>query len=164
MRAKWQVSLNQFCKAVLHPQMPQSIPVNIGQQGGVAGPSHMAQCLLILHPAVTRSVPGSGGFSCPQFACLRPLPCNPGVPKPTASASLHPSDGTSVEPALSKSLIGTRLAGPFFPYDLSIGPVPSCLILIELDTEMPVERKECAGLAAPFPSCFTAARFGLTQP
>lgn len=95
-RAKWPVCLNQLCKAVLHPQVPQSIPVNVGQQGGVAGPSHVAQCLLILHPAVTRSVSGSGGFSCPQFPCLRPLPWNPDVPKPTASASLHPSDGTSV--------------------------------------------------------------------
>lgn len=114
---KLQVCLSQLCKACLHPPIPQAIPLHIGQQGGVAGPSQMARCLLILHPGVTRSVSGSCGFSSPQPPRLFTLPWNPGVPKPAAGVSIHSSDGISVWPTLSKSLIRTRLAGPFFPYD-----------------------------------------------
>lgn len=156
--------LNELCEAVLNTVIPKAVPLNIGPQGGVVGPSQMAQCLLILHPGTIQSISGSCGFSSPQFPHLPILPWNSGVPKPTAGASAHSSGGSLCSWSFAKSLIGTRLTSPFFPYNWSIGPVPSNLFIIEFDTEMPAERKECAGLAAPFPLCFASAGFGLTQP
>lgn len=64
-KAKQRVCLNQLCKAVLNTLIPEAVPLSVGQQGGVAVPSQMAQCLLILHPGMTRSVSDSCGFSSP---------------------------------------------------------------------------------------------------
>lgn len=148
---------SQLCKAVLTTQIPKVVQGHgaKGQVGRAILDSPVPSDFASWHAS------GLCGFSSHNTHTSKAA-MESWCAEPTAGVRVHSSNGTSVEP--SPWLEQDSLAPSSHRTEWSVGLVPSSLIVIEFDTEMPVERKECAGLAAPFPRCSTSARFGFSQP